>query len=41
MLTTKQIINLARKQEWWNEFDKKKKMFGRKISSRCNSIKKL
>lgn len=23
MLTTKQIINLARKQEWWNEFDKK------------------
>lgn len=24
MLTTKQIINLARKQEWWNEFDKKR-----------------
>ena len=22
MLTAKQIINLARKQEWWNEFDK-------------------
>ena len=22
MLTTEQIINLARKQEWWNEFDK-------------------
>lgn len=22
MLTVKQIINLARKQEWWNEFDK-------------------
>lgn len=26
MLTTKQIINLARKQEWWNEFDKKRKI---------------
>lgn len=25
MLTTKQIINLARKQEWWNEFDKKER----------------
>ena len=25
MLTAKQIINLARKQEWWNEFDKKRK----------------
>lgn len=25
MLTTQQIINLARKQEWWNEFDKKRK----------------
>lgn len=24
MLTTQQIINLARKQEWWNEFDKKR-----------------
>ena len=24
MLTTKQIINLAKKQEWWNEFDKKR-----------------
>ena len=24
MLTVKQIINLARKQEWWNEFDKKR-----------------
>ena len=24
MLTTEQIINLARKQEWWNEFDKKR-----------------
>ena len=26
MLTTEQIINLARKQEWWNEFDKKRKV---------------
>ena len=25
MLTTQQIINLARKQEWWNEFDKKRR----------------
>ena len=25
MLTTEQIINLVRKQEWWNEFDKKRK----------------
>lgn len=25
MLTKEQIINLARKQEWWNEFDKKRK----------------
>lgn len=25
MLTTQQIINLARKQEWWNEFDEKRK----------------
>ena len=25
MLTTEQIINLARKQEWWNEFDKKRR----------------
>ena len=24
MLTTQQTINLARKQEWWNEFDKKR-----------------
>ena len=24
MLTAKQIINLARKQEWWDEFDKKR-----------------
>lgn len=26
MLTTQQIINLAKKQEWWNEFDKKRKV---------------
>ena len=26
MLTTEQIINLARKQEWWNEFVKEKKV---------------
>ena len=25
MLTTQQIINLAKKQEWWNEFDKKRR----------------
>lgn len=25
MLTTQQIIDLAKKQEWWNEFDKKKR----------------
>ena len=24
MLTTEQIINLAKKQEWWDEFDKKR-----------------
>lgn len=26
MLTAKQIINLAKKQEWWNEFDEKRKL---------------
>ena len=26
MLTKEQIINLARKQEWWNEFDKKRQL---------------
>ena len=26
MLTTEQIINLAKKQEWWNEFDEKRKV---------------
>ena len=26
MLTAKQIINLAKKQEWWNEFDEKRRI---------------
>lgn len=26
MLTTQQIINLARKQDWWNEFDEKRRI---------------
>ena len=26
MLTKEQIINLARKQEWWNEFDEKRRI---------------
>lgn len=26
MLTTQQIINLAREQEWWNEFDEKRRI---------------
>lgn len=26
MLTEKQIINLARKQEWWDDFDKKRNL---------------
>lgn len=26
MLTTQQIINLAKKQEWWNEFDEKRRI---------------
>lgn len=26
MLTTEQIINLAKKQEWWNEFDEKRRI---------------
>lgn len=32
MLTAKQIINLARKQEWWNEFDKKRKVSVEKLA---------
>lgn len=32
MLTTKQIINLARKQEWWNEFDKKRMVSVEKLA---------
>ena len=39
MLTTQQIINLAKKQEWWNEFDKKKKDFRRDFSSLCSKNK--
>lgn len=27
MLTTQQIINLAKKQDWWNEFDEKRHLF--------------
>ena len=26
MLTTEQIIDLAKKQEWWDEFDKKRRI---------------
>lgn len=26
MLTTQQIINLAKKQDWWNEFDEKRRI---------------
>lgn len=26
MLTAKQIINLAKKQEWWNEFDEQRRI---------------
>ena len=32
MLTTQQIINLARKQEWWNEFDKKRNLSVEKLA---------
>lgn len=32
MLTTEQIINLARKQEWWNEFNKKRKVSAIKLA---------
>ena len=32
MLTTEQIINLAKKQEWWNEFDKKRKVSVEKLA---------
>ena len=32
MLTTQQIINLARKQEWWNEFDEKRKFSVEKLA---------
>lgn len=26
MLTTQQVINLAKKQDWWNEFDEKRRI---------------
>lgn len=32
MLTAKQIINLAKKQEWWNEFDEKRKVSAIKLA---------
>ena len=32
MLTTEQIINLARKQEWWDKFDKKRKVSVEKLA---------
>lgn len=32
MLTTEQIINLAKKQEWWNKFDKKRKVSVEKLA---------
>ena len=32
MLTTEQIIDLAKKQEWWNEFDKKRKVSVEKLA---------
>lgn len=32
MLTTQQIINLARKQGWWNEFDEKRKVSVEKLA---------
>lgn len=33
MLTTKQIIDLAKEQEWWNEFDKKRKVSAIKLAN--------
>lgn len=39
MLTTKQIINLARKQEWWNEFDKKRKCSVEKLALDAIALK--
>lgn len=32
MLTTQQIINLAKKQDWWNEFDEKRKVSAIKLA---------
>lgn len=34
MLTAKQIIDLARKQDWWNEFDEKRRISIEK-AARC------
>ena len=39
MLTAKQIINLARKQEWWNEFDKKRKTSVKKLALYAIALK--
>lgn len=38
MLTTEQIIDLARKQEWWNEFDKKRKGSAIKLAHYALSV---
>lgn len=35
MLTTQQIINLAREQEWWNEFDEKRRISIEKAAYRA------
>ena len=32
MLTTQQIIDLARKQEWWDKFNKKRKVSAEKLA---------
>lgn len=32
MLTTQQIIDLAKKQDWWNEFDEKRKVSVEKLA---------
>ena len=40
MLTTEQIINLAIKQEWWNEFDKKRKFSVEALALRALNIER-
>lgn len=40
MLTTQQIINLARKQEWWNEFDKKRNLSAETLALYALRIKR-